>query len=924
MELLVTLLVLAVLFFFVAVPIFSIVAYRNAASLRERLEGLEQRMQELEAGRHIQPPEDLQPESPPSTPADQTAPSPPDTTPSPRRPVLPLFPAPPVAPNAPPPRAFPESIFAPYEYPSPADTEPTPVPLTAADRSGSLEKLLGKYGIVWLGIMALFLSIGFLVKYAFDNQWIGPTARIVMGVALGIALLVGGDRSVKSGWRIFGESLLGGGLAIVYLSLYAGFTLYHLFTPLQAILIMVLITAMGLCLAAVKNAVILAVVASLGGYLAPVMVPTRPELHLTLLLYLLILDAGVLAIAFYKGWQEIGLLAVIGGYLLPTLSSHAVQGIFLMLYLLLLGGGALRIVTRKGWMIVGLIAVIGAYLSPLALGLQDDSQPLLLVYLLAFSGLVLWLTHANSWRQIGWAALLGIFAAPYATSGQAYAQQLMLPYLLLLDLPVLWIGFTRRWHEMELAALVGTWLLFANWFANFHSPDHPWPTTAWVCGFYLLFLIQPLLRNLREREPITLDRLLMVTGNAVVAFAFLFHMLAENHRPELALLALFFSATCLALGTQVRARVPGDANTLFGLIALAVSFLTLAIPLWLHARDITVLWAAEGPVLLYLGYRYRYYPLRVGGLLVLAIAVCRLFIYEWPLHTGEFVPFLNGSFAGAFSLPVAIACAAYIHARWRAAGRKSDDELMVISGIAAGMLGLLLLQNETGGWLRNLNQEMLGREVVTTMWALGGLLFVLAGVRLARRAVAWTGACLLLLAGIACVYLYADATSYALFVNARFGAAVFLFACQALAWWAAYRRKMWMPLQQVLFGSGEVAIFVLFSTEVYLFGKLYLSNATQSTWLAHMLLSIAWAVYASGLLCGGFLRRSRGMRITALGIFCLVALKMLLFDLAELQQIYRILSFFIVGLLMIGASYLYNRAEKMLATPVEMPEEESV
>jgi uncharacterized membrane protein len=56
----------------------------------------------------------------------------------------------------------------------------------------------------------------------------------------------------------------------------------------------------------------------------------------------------------------------------------------------------------------------------------------------------------------------------------------------------------------------------------------------------------------------------------------------------------------------------------------------------------------------------------------------------------------------------------------------------------------------------------------------------------------------------------------------------------------------------------------------------------------------------------------RSLRLAALGLFGLTALKLVLVDMAEVQEVYRIVSFLVLGVLMIGASYLYHRVEKRL------------
>ena len=57
----------------------------------------------------------------------------------------------------------------------------------------------------------------------------------------------------------------------------------------------------------------------------------------------------------------------------------------------------------------------------------------------------------------------------------------------------------------------------------------------------------------------------------------------------------------------------------------------------------------------------------------------------------------------------------------------------------------------------------------------------------------------------------------------------------------------------------------------------------------------------------------RLLRFAALGLFGITAAKLVLVDIAGVKQIYRVISFFVLGLLMMGGAYGYHRVEKWLA-----------
>jgi uncharacterized membrane protein len=80
-----------------------------------------------------------------------------------------------------------------------------------------------------------------------------------------------------------------------------------------------------------------------------------------------------------------------------------------------------------------------------------------------------------------------------------------------------------------------------------------------------------------------------------------------------------------------------------------------------------------------------------------------------------------------------------------------------------------------------------------------------------------------------------------------------------------------------------------------------------------MSISVVWGIYATAVLVIGFWRRVRSLRLSALGLFGLTALKLVIVDMAKVEEVYRIVSFLVLGILMIGASYLYHRVEKRLS-----------
>jgi uncharacterized membrane protein len=148
-------------------------------------------------------------------------------------------------------------------------------------------------------------------------------------------------------------------------------------------------------------------------------------------------------------------------------------------------------------------------------------------------------------------------------------------------------------------------------------------------------------------------------------------------------------------------------------------------------------------------------------------------------------------------------------------------------------------------------------------------------------------------------------------LNARFGAYVVLIACFGVALWAARTHETTVAGQErIEIGILAVAInvyaLIALSTEFWdYFGKT--NTALDAALAQHLSLSILWTAYASALLFWGVQNKSALLRWQSLVLFGLVVGKVFLYDLSFLERAYRIFSFFVLGAVLLGVSFLYQR-----------------
>ncbi|MFA6568448.1 MAG: DUF2339 domain-containing protein [Victivallales bacterium] len=171
---------------------------------------------------------------------------------------------------------------------------------------------------VWLlrsAILIILTGIGFFLKYSIENNLIGPCGRIAVSITVGLAMIIGGIRLAGKKYHIIAQGLLGGGVATLYLSIFASYRIYKLIPDAKlSFALMILITVATAIIAIRLNSMLVAIFGIIGGFCTPVMLSTGTADFPGLFSYMLMLGIGVLAIARYKDWKMLNALSFIFTY----------------------------------------------------------------------------------------------------------------------------------------------------------------------------------------------------------------------------------------------------------------------------------------------------------------------------------------------------------------------------------------------------------------------------------------------------------------------------------------------------------------------------------------------------------------------------------------------------------------------------------
>lgn len=571
---------------------------------------------------------------------------------------------------------------------------------TAGEREApewvSLERRIGTRWMLYVGIGAVVLGASYFVKFAFDNQWITESMRVGIGALAGALLVTGGRRFTAQGLATFGQALMGGGLVVLALSVYAAFEFYHLIGPSLAFVLLAVTVILGAGLAHQHRSVLLAVLAVGGGYATPFLLDTLAS-QIPLFTYAVVLAIGTLALARLHDWPALHVVSYAGALLTVQAwmsrfyrpGDYLVTEIFFTV-LALLFIGILRHTARDG-RAAAVAATVVLATAPLlyhvaSLSLLADHRLALLVYFIAACAVsTVWTAHLErDWLRLGaWAML----AAPFLT--------------------------------LVAGRVVPGWL----------------PATiitgATIYGIHLAVHLRSITRSGAAIRP---AELVLLHANGLWAF-----YAADALLETRALAWLPAIAAALALWNLGIARWLGRAHRLamFHYVALAFTLGAVAIALEFDGPWVVVGWACQGAALALLGLRAGENWLRLagGGLLVLSALGLVLLLVE-PGGVGS-VPVVNPRALSALFVVVVFFGLARRYAGARDVSLSGERTLFVVVGHALA-LGLLTAEIDTyyrteawrAGVIGGLGEAGLARQLTLSIgWAAYAVLLVFVGIR---------------------------------------------------------------------------------------------------------------------------------------------------------------------------------------------------
>jgi uncharacterized membrane protein len=830
------------------------------AALRAEIWSLAAQLKKLQLRPGAAPPEAEAPaEAPP--PVEAAAPAP-----SPVPPPEPVAPAP----EPPPPAAVPEPLLTQPSFSSPSSPPPPPAPTI------SLEERLGARAFVWIGAIALALAGAFLVKYSVDQGWIGPAVRFALAVLFGVALLGAGEALRRRAERI-ASGLSAAGVAVLFAAWLAGTNLYGLISPALGFAFIGL-TALVAVWLSLRQGVIVALVGLVGGFLTPAWIGSADPDPRLLFGYLLFLQLALLAVSRRRVWTGVPELALAAGlvWVVGWVVAAFAPGDALWLGLFLLGMLVLGVVLGRDRAVLPALAAGGGLLAMALVAGRAGFGPL-------------------EW------GLLAVLAA--ATLALARLREEL--------------------HALAWLACAAVVALLLVW--GWDLPPEAAPRFLWTAlGMGVLCAGGSYLAHWGAARPDRWTGLAAASGLA--AFVVAWASVQGAERPDLPWGALALAAAALylvaALPVARRRAAAGEGTPLDAALAwLAVAvtgFVSLAVPLELERQWWTVAWALEVPALVWLAGRFGLSVLRrLAAALAAAVAVRLLLnpdVLGYPIGPR---PVLNWLLYG-YGLPLlAIAGAAVLARRDPrfGPGRLAGGLEILAVALAFALVTLEVRQGFHPGALGRGEPTLVECATYAVAWLLLGLGLLALDRRWPRLALELGGQ-VGALGGLAMALLAGGFLLNPLWQHTPVGDTpvvnLLLWCYGAPAVLAALAgrvlRRRGPQWAAVVCSTGALVLtFLLVTLEVtQAFHGTFLDDA-PATVAEKYAYSLAWLLFGVALLVLGIARRVRALRYASLAVMALTVVKVFLFDMGNLTDLYRVLSFLGLGVALLLLAFLYQR-----------------
>ena len=545
--------------------------------------------------------------------------------------------------------------------------------------------------------------------------------------------------------------------------------------------------------------------------------------------------------------------------------------------------------------------------------------------------------------------LVGGYAVPFLLSNNSGQVEILFAYTAIINIGVLILSFYKQWRSLYISALFLTWLLlFSTWASAYQYDDFvPYFVFNLVTflTFYVAFIAQKIHR-VQELEAVDVLLFLFSSLSFYAMGVWLILDYYPNNRTFVAMFTLLNALFHFLVGYYFHLKKTPSQALKYLVLVLALSFATLVIPIQFKGTWITIFWIAEAALLFGFG-RTKKMPVyeRISYAVVILATFSLLIdwgkgsysIFDMEDARAYITPFANLLFITGLLYSVAVGAMAYINDKYKETGTL-NKVLSFLFNIFSVLILYCTFYREISVFcdMRALHQDpeiynhyeaYQDLNTFKGVWhIIYSVLFISAysflNVKYLKKkllAELQIGLNFLLLTIFMTLGLYyfselrerymeeaQEGGQLSLwFLNIRYVGLLSLVALgnsiYALSKFLEFKTGARRVLEMLL----HLVILWVASSELLHWTDIYESVANYKLGL-----TILWGGYAILLVVLGIFKRKKYQRISGIILVGFTLLKLFFYDTTHLDTLHKTIVFVLLGVLLLVASFLYNKYTK--------------
>src|SRR5215213_11997962 len=225
-------------------------------------------------------------------------------------------------------------------------------------------------------------------------------------------------------------------------------------------------------------------------------------------------------------------------------------------------------------------------------------------------------------------ALVGGFLTPLLLRSDRDQYQWLFAYILTLDIGAL--ALLKHWRGLSSIAYFGTQILFWLWYNENYDQQKRGAVLVFQTAVFVIFLLAHVGRELIRREVTNDEDALLILVNPFVFFATTYYLYNSTHHNWMGVFAIGMALLYAGAATLLLKRATQSRREILLLVAVGLTFVTIAIPIQLNANWITMAWAVEGLAVLWAALEIGSARLRFHAFTLFVLAFFKLMFWDTP------------------------------------------------------------------------------------------------------------------------------------------------------------------------------------------------------------------------------------------------------------------------------------------------------